>query len=320
MTNKDKYIEFCRQKRDIPVFSQVWWMDAVCLKDNWDVLLYEKGNEILGALPYYMKKKFGKYYIIMPPLTQNNGVVIKYPENQKYEQRLSYEKVIMTALIEQLEKLPIIYYQQRFCCDYTNWLPFYWKGYKQTTYYTYRINSISDVESVFNDFDYSKKKNIKKASTQVNVFYDLSAEEFYENHKLTLKKQNAVISYPFELFKRIYDAAYTEGNGRVIYCKDKQDNIHAALFVIWDKKVAYDLISTIDPDFRNSGAASLIVYEMIKNISPIVDIFDFEGSMIEMVENSFRKFGTKQTPYFVINKIFTKNILLKLGIDYILNR
>ena len=86
--------------------------------------------------------------------------------------------------------------------------------------------------------------------------------------------------------------------------------------MIWDAETAYDLISTIDPEYRNSGAASLAVYEIIKYVKTQgITGFDFEGSMIEGVENSFRKFGTVQTPYFFICKIMTKNPLLRILID-----
>ena len=123
----------------MPIFSQPWWMDAVCVDGYWDVLLYEKNGEVLGALPYYVKKRFGLSYVTQPQFTQNNGVVIKYLENLKYEKKLAYEKEVMTALVEQLEQMSIVYYQQSFNFRYTNWLPFYWKGYKQTTHYTYQI-------------------------------------------------------------------------------------------------------------------------------------------------------------------------------------
>ena len=315
ISNIEKYIFFCKRENFIPLFSQPWWMDAVCIDGYWDVLLYEKDNEILGALPYYVKKRWGISYITQPEFTQNNGVVIKYPQDQKYEKKLSYEKEVMTALIEQLEKLPIAFYQQSFHCSYTNWLPFYWKGYKQTTAYTYRIEDISDMNVVFENFDYSKRKNIKKAIKDIDVSFDLPADVFYENHRMSLAKQQGSISYSYDLFKRIYEAAYKNEQGRVICCKGKGGNIHAALFVIWDKKSAYDLISTIDPDYRNSGAATLAVYEMIKYLQNKVRVFDFEGSMIEGVENSFRKFGAMQTPYYHINKIMTKNPLLRILID-----
>lgn len=319
MTNKEKYAIFC-ESTYVPVFSQPWWLDAVCIDGYWDVVLYEKNGEVIGALPYYVKKRFGLSYITQPQFTQNNGVLIKYPENQKYEKKLSLEKEVMTALIAEIEKLPVVFYQQSFHCGITNWLPFYWKGYKQTTSYTYRINDILDIKVVLDNFEHSKRKNIRKSTKEVDVKFDLGAEGFYNNHVMSLKKQNAVIGYSLDLFKRIYKAAYNNNKGKVLVCRDKNDNIHAALFVIWDDQCAYDLISTIDPDFRNSGAASLAVYEIIKYVSEFVEIFDFEGSMIEGVEGSFRKFGAVQTPYFCINKTYTKNPLLGFLINKKLNR
>ncbi len=119
---------------------------------------------------------------------------------------------------------------------------------------------------------------------------------------MTLRQQGATIGYSFEVFRRMYDAAYANNAGRTIYAIDAEGNLHGALFNIWSGNVAYDLISTIDHRFRNSGAATLLVYEMIKYLSDKVKVYDFEGSMMEGVENSFRQFGTTQTPYMAISK------------------
>ena len=56
--------------------------------DNWDVILVEKDGEIVASLPYYFHKKFTCKIINMPPLTQTMGPYIKYPENQKYGNRI----------------------------------------------------------------------------------------------------------------------------------------------------------------------------------------------------------------------------------------
>lgn len=128
---------------------------------------------------------------------------------------------------------------------------------------------------------------------------------------MTLGKQNLydkTIVYSFELFERIYDGCYTHNAGRTIYAEDADGHIHAALFVIWDENSAYDLISTIDPDYRKIGAATLLVWEMIKFVADKTKVFDFEGSMIEGVENSFRQFGAKQHPYFNISKTYNKRL------------
>ena len=304
MTNREKYREFCKKEENIPLFSKDWFLDSVCGIDNWDVALVEKGGETLASMPFYKKRKAIFNIISMPKHAQTMGVYLKYPEGQKYEKRLSYEKELMSSLIEQLPKVD--YFNQTFHYSVTNWLPFYWKGYTQTTNYTYVIENLKDLDTVFKNFNHAKRKNIKKAEKILEVKFDLSAKEFYDNHKMTLKKQDAEISYSFEHFNKLYKSAYKHNAGRTIYAVDSDNNIHAGLFVLWDKNSAYDLISTIDPDYRNIGGASLLVQEIIKFLSPKTDRFDFEGSMIENVEKSFRQFGAKQKPYFDITKIESK--------------
>lgn len=319
MNKKLKYNQLCEIEPTIPIFSTAWWMDAVCGEENWDVFLVEKSGQIIASMPYYIKKdKWGLKKITMPNLlTQFNGIWIKYPEKQKYSSKLSYEKKIIYSIIEQLELLNIAAFMQRFHYSFTNWLPFFWKGFKQTTRYTYAIDDLNDLDLVFSYFDKSKRKNIKRAEKHLTVKYDLPAKDFYENHKITLRKQGAKIAYNFDVFKRIYDASYEHNSGKTIYCVDDKFNLHSAIFVVWDKNSAYDLISTIDPDFRQSGSSSLLIREIIKYVSCKTIKFDFEGSMIEDIERSFRRFGAIQKQYFSISKNYSPILMITDGLDEI---
>jgi hypothetical protein len=311
MNNKREYRQLCATESSIPVFSKDWWLDAVCGDDHWDVLLYKKDNEIFGALPYAWRTNKRYRHIYQPLFTQNNGTWIRYPGQQTEAKRLSLEKEVMGALIGQLEKLDISTFRQRFHYSVTNWLPFYWNGYSQTTCYTYVIEDISDIVGVEENFSHAKRKNIAKAAKIVEVKFDLGAEEFYNNHKATLLKQGEEIIYSFEEFRRIYEAVYSRDAGRTIYATDAQGNLHSALFVIWDEMSGYDLISTIDPAFRDSGSASLLTLEIIRFLSGRTKKFDFEGSMMEQVEHSFRQFGAVQKPYFLISKTFSPHLRMK---------
>ena len=122
MTNKQKYYTFCEIEKNIPIFSQAWWLDVVCGSD-WDVALVENHGEIISSMPYHIKKKASFKIITMPKLTQNMGPYIKYPDNQKYEKKLAFEKQVMTKLID---KLPVFdRFSQNFNYNITNWQPFY---------------------------------------------------------------------------------------------------------------------------------------------------------------------------------------------------
>jgi len=320
MTSKEKYIIFAESEANLPIFSKPWWLDSVCGIDDWDVAIVEIQNKIIASMPYYYTKKSFFFSINMPPLTQVMGPYIKYPQEQKSYKKLSFDKKVMNELMSQFPKFHA--FHQRFNFTATNWLPFYWNGYKQSTRYTYVIENLSNINGVINNFSSAKKKNIKRSEKLLEIKYDLTAEEFYANHKMTLSKQGMDITYSFSVFKKIYVNGYNKDSAKTIYAVDKDNNIHGALFIIWDRNTAYDLISTIDPDFRNSGSASLLVLEAIKLASTKTKKFDFEGSMIENVENSFRQFGAVQQQYFEIRKENpsfnkTKNILKEIYHDLI---
>ena len=316
LTNKEKYQKLCQNESTIPILSQPFWLDAVCGEENWDVILYEKGGDIAASMPYYIKKRYGLSYSTQPKFTQTLGPWIKYPENLKYDHKLLYEKEVMYALIEQLEKIPIVYHLQQFSYKITNWLPFYWKGYSQRTNYTYRIEDISNTEKTFNHFHPSKRRHVRKSISEDHVIsFDLSAKEFYKLHKYSLREKGQAISYSFEMFLRIYETVYKHNCGRVIYAMDRDNNLHCAQFFIYDCNSAYFLISGINPAYQHLGSSTRLVFEALKYLSDKTKSLDFEGSMIESVEESYRRFGTVQTPYFKITKIYTRNPFIRFIIS-----
>jgi hypothetical protein len=97
--DREKYINLCNLEK-IPLFAQYWWMDAVCGKEKWDVILVEKGGQIVASLPFYLKQMFGFKISMQPTLTQHNGIWIKYPKGQKYSQKLKYEKEIYNRMTD----------------------------------------------------------------------------------------------------------------------------------------------------------------------------------------------------------------------------
>jgi hypothetical protein len=313
-TNKEKYRQLC-QEQPIPLFMQAWWMDAVCSEGkHWDVLLYKKKEKILGALPFHLIKKLGYKIIVQPVHAQYNGVWINYPTNINEDKKESLEKEVMDNLIDQIERTGIHYFNQNFHHSITNWHPFYWKGFKQTTYYTYQIKDISNVDEVYNSFSHAKKKQIKKASKNFIIDFSMDLEEFHKLHTQYLLQDGKKIWYSKTLFKSIYQASVSRDQGTIIRIRDENNNMHAALFLVWDKQTAYNLISVINPEYKSSGASTRIVWEAIKILSNKTTIFDFEGSMIKGVARSFQQFGTEQVPYFNIEKSYSKTLALLLKI------
>ncbi|HWL28912.1 MAG TPA: GNAT family N-acetyltransferase [Burkholderiaceae bacterium] len=314
---KTKYRTLCDIEPTIPLFSRAWWLDAAAGKDNWDVVLIENGGSIMAALPYVIKRRFGFTLLTHPPLTQTLGPWLR-PTATTHTKQLSRQKELMTALIARLP--PFDYFDQRWHYSNTNWLPFYWAGFKQTTRYTYVLEDLSELDKVFAGFSPDKRRDIKKAEKSLTVKFDISAEEFYGNHKMTLAQRNSKITYSFDVFKRMYDSGYQRDSVRTFAAYDAQNNLHAAQFIVWDQNSAYGLISTIDHRYRGSGAMSLLVREAIRHSSKKTKKFDFEGSMIEAVEHSNRQFNAVQIPYFDVFKFRSKTLAIAKDIRSSLHR
>ena len=78
--------------------------------------------------------------------------------------------------------------------------------------------------------------------------------------------------------------------------------MHSGIFLVFDRKSAYYLISTIDPEHMSSGSHTLLLKHAIEFCAGRTCKFDFEGSMIKGVENSHRHFGPIRKPYFRISR------------------
>ncbi len=309
MTNKEKYRKFCIQEKDIPIFSKDWWLDSVCGNDNWDVVLVEKGGQIVASLPYYKTKKFIFNIITMPKLTQTMGVYIKYPKNQKYYKRLSWKKEMITKLIESLPHFD--YFLQNFDKSITNWLPLYWKGFQQTTRYTYVIENIT-IEELSKNLETDIRRRRRKAN-EVGVVVSESddIEKFLELNKMTFDRQNLDMPYSFEFVKKLYAVCRENNSVKMYFAKDSDENIIAVNFLVYDNSTVYYLMGGIDPKFKDLGGMDVIQYESIKFALESGKCFDFEGSMIESIEKYFRSFGAVQKPYFTISKTNSKLLRLK---------
>lgn len=303
MSDLEKYRLFSENEKTIPLFSKGWWMDAVC-PEEWNVILVEENQNILASLPYYSQQSLGTKEIKKAPLTQNSKMWIRFLENQKYEKRLSIEMKMMDSIIDQIEQMNLTNYQQYFHYSMTNWLPFYWRGYSQTTRYTYVILDTSNLDEIYNNVNSNVLNSLRKAEKIVQVNEELSINEFYELNKKTFERQNLEIPYTFELISRI-DQTCKERNARkIVYCVDKNDQIHAAAYFVWDDESVYYLMSGSDPQYRNSQSLTLLLFEGIKLASQLGKKFDFEGSMKKNIEHHFRQFGAIQVPYFNISKAF----------------
>jgi lipid II:glycine glycyltransferase (peptidoglycan interpeptide bridge formation enzyme) len=294
------------------IFQKSWWLDAL-VPNTWQEAKIEKNGVVIARLPYVVKKKMGLTLLTMPTLTQTLGPWID-ASTAKYSKQLAQQKDLFTELIQQLP--PHDYFSQNFHYSISNWLPFYWQGCKIEARCTYVLEDLTDLDLIWAGFQENIRREIRKAEKQVSVRSDLGIDRFLDLNDLTFQRQGEAAPYTRELVYRLDHACSEHEARKMFFAEDEQGRIHAAIYIIWDENSAYYLMGGGDPELRNSGATSLLMWEAIKFASTVTNKFDFEGSSIEPIERFFRAFGGKQMSFYNVSKIDTKRMkLLMLGRD-----
>jgi len=311
--NKSLYRKLCDSEPTIPVFSRDWWLDACVGESGWDVAIVGSENTMVAAMPYTISQKMGLQILGQPKFSQTLGPWLTSLEG-KYPKILSTQKEVMFTLIEQLPDFD--YFLQNWHYSISNWLPFFWKGFNQTTRYTYLINLDNNYDAMAH-FTSNMRNKVRKSQEIVEILEDLDVESFYEINKMTFKRQNLHIPYSLEELKKLDYVLDKQGKRKIFYAVDELQNIHSALYLVWDDISSYVHLVGENPKFRNSGAGILLIYKAIqRSMNMGLSLFDFEGSMIENVEVVRRSCGGIQTPYFNITKMSKRAKMLATGRDF----
>lgn len=297
--NRDEYQLLDNQ---LPIFFKSWWLDAVCEGGEWLAESYSDGGVPQSVFVCFVKRKFGLRYIVLPPLTQFLG------EYSFAANSLTDSKKASNYYIDRLPRTAFAAINMSHTFRY--WSPYHWRGFSQTTRYSFVINDLTDTDAVFNKFDDSKKRNIRKAAKSLTINQKMTGEEFYNFFEDELRAKNQQVSFSRTMFLKLYNACVANNSGTILQAVDSECVTNGALFVVWDSNAMYALTYAFPDKYRNSGVGDLLMFSAIKLAATVTNSFDFEGSMIENVEQSYRRFGATPVEYFQISKI--SNPLLKI--------
>lgn len=300
MDDKAAYRALCEDDTSLPLFLQAWWLDATCGDNGWNVALVRNGGGIQAALPYQIKRVRGFTVVSQPALTQFLGPWLSRSEAKKAND-YGRQKDLMSALIAALPSYD--HYVQNWSPGITNWLPFYWNGFSQSTNYTYILRDLGDEALLWTQLRDNIRKEIRKAQSRFSITVaEGDLETFQRLNTMTFARQGKTPPYSNAYLERLDAACASRGRRRILIARDKDGGVHAGAYIVWDTNSAYYLIGGSDPALRNSGAMSLCLWEAIRFAAGVTKAFDFEGSMIEPIERFFRAFGAEQTPYFRVTR------------------
>lgn len=281
------------------IFEQPWWLDAVA-PGKWYSIEIKNGEKTIARLPIVLSKRLGFKIVEMPPYTQTLGIYMN-DTGAKLSNKLGRQKELIFDIIDQMPKGYSIDIALDHRCGYV--LPFIWRGFMVRPCFSYIIENLNNIDEVWNGFRENIRREIRKSERILTIRDDLSIDILIEMQKKTFQRQGRKISSKTDFIKHLDIAALKHKARKLICAVDMDGNVHGAGYFIYDEKNCYYLIGGGNPELRNSGAASLILWEGIKFASTVSKAFDFEGSKIEDIERFFRAFGGKPTVYYRVTKL-----------------
>ena len=314
MTNKEQYNLFCERNPQLPFYYQQWWLNSIYYND-WECITYKEGEEILGILPYSIKKNLCFRTIMPPLLSPYTGPYLSLPQNIGNNKTYSLENKALQHFAKELDKLNLDFYTQKFNPQIKNWLGFLWNKFSATPHYTYRFTNLENIEETFEQIDKEYRRKIRKTQDQLTFCDNLSIDQIYEINTLTYKKQNTICPFSFDYLARIDQQATKQGKAIKSGLKDKEGNILAINYLIIDNEVCYQLFCAADTRFSHLNAPSILLWKSLQYAKEKnCKIYDFTGSIMPQIETFIRHFGAEQTQYFYVQKQYSKiySLLRKL--------
>jgi len=294
------------------IFCRSWWLEAVC-GEGFRILTLRKGGRIAGGMPLADSRKGPWAGLSMPALTQTLGPLLTPQAAGGPYSRLSSEMAVLRALVRAIPKADFV-----FACMHhsvTNWLPFYWAGFAQTTRYTYVLEDLSELDTVFTNIAPSTRNKIRKAEKGgIRVEETDDVDAFLALNKKTFARQGKTLPYSEDLVRRLDAACVANGARRIFLAADEAGTPHSAVYVVYDANCMYNLMQGGDPALRSSGANPLAMWRSIELAHELGVQYDFEGSMLESVEGFFRSFGAVQKPYFEVSRFPSRSARLAAAV------
>jgi len=289
------YADFAEGKN---LFLQPKWLDY--FQPEAESYLIRRGRESIAAFHLYRYKSMGGTYLISAPFAQNIGLQINYSSLKNYNFQSETKRVmrVLTEFLTSQEKNSFL--DLSLPPTISDIQPAQWAGLKTSVKYTYLLSLDNSEMELLAGMSAERRKNIRqseknnyeirKNSDPLDVLILVrksmrrAGEFFHDNVLENMCAENHLMVDWFTVYKSGVPLA------TVIFASDQH--------------TAYYLAGGHDATMNDSNAGSYAMWLSLceaKNSGR--STFNFMGSSVPAIEQYFRHFGGKLTPYFKLERL-----------------
>lgn len=287
--------EFIARSPQAAPYGCTWYLDVVW--PGWGAIVVTEKGAMLAAMPIKVSKKYGIHYVFNPPFCQYVGIFFGEMDKLNNTLEFALKKRLVSAIVERIPR-HVRVFNVKFAPEFDYPLPLHWAGFELQTRYSYWLDNQPDKAAIFQNFAESTRKYVNKATRK-----GLKTRQV-ENIDgiIRLSKQQNNFQFDEKLLKRLWEALRKHATATAMEVVDDNGQLHAGILYCQFQHKIIHLFGAFQPESGKLGVMPLAFWKSIEMAGPEVRVIDFEGSMLESIENFFRNFGTKPVPYLQIKK------------------
>lgn len=296
--SRDSYEEWNCFVEDSPqgsIFTNTHFLDST--QKEYHIRVIRENGNIIAGIPI-IKNEIKLYW--NPMFVKHLGILLP-PRKSKRSKWISKEMNIVQSFVEDTKSFRSFSY--KFHPSFDNWLPFYWNGFRQETYYTYRINLAGSFDSIVSEAETRARTDMKKAlKNDITVKEIEDIDLFYKICSGTYTHMNTKPPYSKNLVESFYNHLKPVSAVKYFGAFNSDGECRAVSGIIYDENEAFLILNGQTFTGANDGANTLLIFENIRTMQGLSKVFDFEGSMIPAIEKFYRSFGGELVPFYKITR------------------
>ncbi len=316
------YEALLERSRQRSVFAESWWLDATTgSPDGWRPnLLLDANGDARAAWP-------------LPTRTTSVGAVATGASYTPFvgpqlPDRAGSRVAQVSADVELLRELAGLldtYAHVEAACmpelDY--WTPLSWHGYEQMSRTTWRIAAGSSPDDVRAGMRKGTRSALTAAERDGLVVEPGTIEELLTACEATFAAQDISDVPARTVLERVARAATQRERGEILAVRTADGALASAGLFVWDDRLTYNLANGRIASSGATGAPTALLWHAIGHALERGTGFDFEGSMLQPVEQFVRGFGGEPLAYSVVRRsspAWTKIVARKRRVKRLLRR
>jgi hypothetical protein len=310
----DTWDEFVMSSPHGTLFHTSAWkriVDAACAPARLVLIGCFDGFMLVGGCVALDRERYGQRTAVTPIVTPYAGFLLEPPLGEKLSDQTSRQAEVLTALSEWMQShYP---YQNLVNAPHLEDMrPLIQCGYRLTPRFTYLINLKLPAEEIWQRFDGSVRRQIKKAEREgYELSDDMKSDAAYALLDATFRRHGQDCPVSREMFEAVISGEPLR-ECRQIMAAHRDGQLAAYIVALKFNRTLYYELAATHQDFLSSGVSSLLIWELVKSHAcEAWNTFDFVGANIPSIARFKEGFNPRLQMHFQAE--YLGDPLIKLG-------